>query len=111
MNSPSFSRRHVLAGLSASAFLGRLGSIILSAQTAVTSSNDYKALVCILLAGGNDGHNTVVPLTQADYNTYKLARGGLALPDAITSVPRVPLRGAALDSGRLIDGEKRSGYP
>jgi len=82
MNSPSFSRRNVLAGLSASAFLGRLGSINLSAQTAATSGNDYKALVCILLAGGNDGHNTVVPLTPADYNTYKLSRGGIALPDS-----------------------------
>ena len=42
---------------------------------------DYKALVCVFLAGGNDGHNTVVPLSQAEYNAYKAARGSIALPD------------------------------
>lgn len=42
---------------------------------------DYKALVCIFLAGGNDGHNLIVPLGSAAYAAYKSARGGLALPD------------------------------
>src|SRR3978361_1729864 len=42
--------------------------------------SDYKALVCIFLFGGNDGHNTVVPLNGANYNNYKINRGGLALP-------------------------------
>ena len=42
---------------------------------------DYKALVCVFLSGGNDGHNTIVPLTQSDFNAYKAARGSLALPD------------------------------
>ena len=26
-------------------------------------SSGYKALVCIFLAGGNDGHNTVIPIS------------------------------------------------
>jgi uncharacterized protein (DUF1501 family) len=48
----------------------------------------YKALVCVFLFGGNDAHNTVVPLGNADYDTYAAARGGpaelngLALPKA-----------------------------
>jgi uncharacterized protein (DUF1501 family) len=33
---------------------------------------------CILLRGGNDGHNTSIRL--ADYETYRRARGELALP-------------------------------
>jgi uncharacterized protein (DUF1501 family) len=41
---------------------------------------DYKALVCIFLQGGNDGHNCVVPLDSTGYNNYKAARVGLALP-------------------------------
>ena len=42
---------------------------------------DYKALVCLFMFGGNDGHNTVVPLQGAQYNAYVAARGGgLALP-------------------------------
>ena len=41
--------------------------------------NEYKALVCILLAGGNDSFNMVVP-TQADqYNDYSASRSNVAL--------------------------------
>ena len=78
----TFSRRQILNGLSSTALLSQLRSVNAFAQQAATSpTDDYKALVCILLAGGNDGHNTVVPLTQADFNKYKSARGSLALPD------------------------------
>jgi uncharacterized protein (DUF1501 family) len=43
---------------------------------------DYKALVCLFMFGGNDGHNLVVPLQSAQYNAYVAARSGsgLALP-------------------------------
>jgi uncharacterized protein (DUF1501 family) len=37
----------------------------------------YKALVCIYLAGGNDGWNLVVPYDNARYNTYASARSGV----------------------------------
>lgn len=86
MNSNPFTRRQMLAGMSASALLGRLGSINAHAQSA-GGAEDYKALVCVLLAGGNDGHNTIIPLTltnsntEADFNTYIKSRGVLALPD------------------------------
>ena len=43
------------------------------------AANDYKALVCVFMFGGNDGHNTVVPLDNPQYNAYKAARGGLQL--------------------------------
>lgn len=78
----TFSRRHLLKGISSAAVLSQLRMMNSIAQAATTTASDYKALVCILLAGGNDGHNTVVPLTQSDYNAYKTARGGLALPDS-----------------------------
>ncbi|MBX7207488.1 MAG: DUF1501 domain-containing protein [Verrucomicrobiaceae bacterium] len=78
----TFSRRQILKGISSATVLSQLRMMNSIAQAATTTASDYKALVCILLAGGNDGHNTVVPLTQADYNSYKIARGGLALPDS-----------------------------
>ncbi|PID65384.1 MAG: hypothetical protein CR975_07310 [Gammaproteobacteria bacterium] len=44
-------------------------------------SDDYRALVCIDLKGGNDGFNTVIPTgsgTGADsYEDYQSARGGV----------------------------------
>jgi uncharacterized protein (DUF1501 family) len=45
------------------------------------SSSNYQALICIFLLGGNDGHNTVIPITtaQQNYSLYQQNRGGLAL--------------------------------
>jgi len=43
---------------------------------------DYKALVCLFMFGGNDGHNTIVPLDSTQYGAYIAARGGLALPQS-----------------------------
>src|SRR5262245_222885 len=83
MNIDSLSRRQMLRGLGATGaatLLSRFGMVNAIAQQQPNTPG-YKALVCILLAGGNDGHNTIVPLTQADFNAYKQSRGGLALPD------------------------------
>lgn len=43
-------------------------------------TGDYRALVCILLAGGNDSFNMVVPTTSEPYNAYSITRSNLALP-------------------------------
>lgn len=50
------------------------------AQAAPVEVNDYKALVCIYLAGGNDAFNMLVP-TEADaYANYASARETIAIP-------------------------------
>jgi uncharacterized protein (DUF1501 family) len=41
--------------------------------------NDYKALVCILLSGGNDSFNMLVPRSTGEYAEYSTARSNLAL--------------------------------
>jgi len=41
---------------------------------------DYKALVCLFLAGGNDANNIVIPIDAAGYKSYVTGRGALALP-------------------------------
>lgn len=40
----------------------------------------YKALVCIMLAGGNDAFNMLVPADAGSYTTYRRIRQALALP-------------------------------
>src|SRR5581483_3616180 len=70
----TISRRTFLqmsAGLGMLAGLGRLNT--------VHAANDYKALVCLFMLGGNDGHNTVVPLAGPQYAAYAQARAGLAI--------------------------------
>ncbi|MGC6464483.1 MAG: DUF1501 domain-containing protein [Akkermansiaceae bacterium] len=41
---------------------------------------DYKALVCVFLAGGNDSFNMLTPKGGEAYDAYAGARGSLALP-------------------------------
>lgn len=42
-------------------------------------SNDYKALVCILLSGGHDSYNMLVPTSSSEYSEYSDSRSNLAL--------------------------------
>ncbi len=64
--------------LAGTAALGQLGVLASHAQ----SANDYKALVCIFLYGGNDANNTIVPLDSAGYANYAQTRSYLALAQA-----------------------------
>ena len=65
------------AALGGAAMLGDLGRI----AHAVGPVNDYKALVCVFLFGGNDGNNLLIPRDAAGYAEYARGRGQrLALP-------------------------------
>lgn len=62
--------------------LGRLGHAWATPAPAA-SGGDYRALVCVVLAGGHDGNNLVVPLDEARHSLYRRPReaaAGLALP-------------------------------
>jgi len=49
---------------------------------AADSGGGYKALVCVLLEGGADAFNMVVPKGGAAYAAYQDVRGGMALESA-----------------------------
>ena len=63
--------------LGAASVLAKFGAMNALAQ----SPSGYQALVCIYLQGGNDGHNTVIPIAtaQQNYNQYQQTRGALAI--------------------------------
>src|SRR5512138_2451370 len=63
-----------------SASFGMLAALGRLQSARAAPLQDYKALVCVFLFGGNDGHNAVVPLSNAQYTAYQAARGYLALP-------------------------------
>jgi uncharacterized protein (DUF1501 family) len=79
----AFSRRDFLkrtccttaAGFAAASF-NRFGLVNALAQ----SSQDYKALVCVFLFGGNDSNNMIVPFSSSGYASYQQTRSILALP-------------------------------
>jgi uncharacterized protein (DUF1501 family) len=89
MNKQQQSRRQFLrnasmasmAGLTVSPFLLELNSVAAMAQQSGTS--DYRALVCIFLQGGNDGHGTVIATDTESFAAFTQARfgaPGLAYP-------------------------------
>lgn len=41
---------------------------------------DYKALVCLMLSGGNDSFNMLMPKGNNEYNEYATTRSNLAIP-------------------------------
>jgi uncharacterized protein (DUF1501 family) len=48
--------------------------------TAASVLPDYKALVCLFFAGGNDATNMIVPADLSGYSAYAAARAELAVP-------------------------------
>lgn len=70
------------AALTSVGALGALGKF--GEMNALAGGTDYKALVCIFLAGGNDSHNTVIPTATAlqNYSVYAQGRQTLALAQA-----------------------------
>ncbi|MEW6445730.1 MAG: DUF1501 domain-containing protein [Pseudomonadota bacterium] len=53
-------------------------SMLGEAAAAQASGDDYKALVCIFLNGGNDYANTLIPYDSAHYGQYAGIRAGIA---------------------------------
>lgn len=68
---------HAGLGIGAAATLGRL-NLIQAAMADSTGVDDYKALVCVFLAGGNDAFNMLVP-NDSYHGTYSATRAGLAI--------------------------------
>ena len=93
---PDLSRRKFLgaccASVGATGLLSTLGQLRLMGAVASPDNGpvappragapqtDYKALVCLFLAGGNDANNLVIPTDNATYAAYAAGRGALALP-------------------------------
>src|SRR5687768_14269898 len=59
-----------------------LMSVLAQEKAAESGGNDYKALVCVFLEGGNDGNNSVIPNYNEGYAQYATARAmqTLAIP-------------------------------
>ncbi len=82
MKRREFLQNSLCATLGAAGVSSTLGNLnrIAAATSPTAMQNDYKALVCIFLYGGNDGDNTLIPRSQSEYNSYATARRILAVP-------------------------------
>src|SRR5580698_5818029 len=63
-----------MAGFYVSPFVLELNSLAAMAQG--TGGSDYRALVCVYLQGGNDGHGTVIATDPDSFAAFTSARSG-----------------------------------
>ena len=94
------SRRQFLQTASALSVLGSATPLALNlagiGAAAAQTAEDYRALVCVFLYGGNDQTNTVVPFDSSEFNAYTAARPTIAL----TSTQLTSLGAVAAQGGR-----------
>jgi uncharacterized protein (DUF1501 family) len=80
----NFIRQAGCAALGSSTMFSTLLNLkALSASAAANSdvfdSDDYKALICIVLNGGNDSFNMLIPTSGSEYASYRTTRSNLAI--------------------------------
>ncbi len=79
----SFLGRAGCAGVSAVAATHAIRDLrLINSAFAADPPSDYKALVCLFMAGGNDANNWIVPTDTPTYDQYAAIRGNLALPQS-----------------------------
>ena len=85
-----------LSLLGTSALLSPLNPLrALGSAAALGSGNKrapYKAMVCLLLSGGNDSFNMLIPRGDPEYSQYATTRSNLAIPQS-EIIPINPLTG------------------
>ena len=93
-----FIRQAACAALGTGALSAAIGDLrFINAAVAQSAISDYKALVCIFLAGGNDSNNLIIPTIPSEYADYASIRTDvLALP--ISGAPNVALPLSPLSS-------------
>jgi uncharacterized protein (DUF1501 family) len=79
-----FIRRAACAAVGTVAMTSAIRDLrFMNAAMAQTSINDYKALICIFLQGGNDSNNLILPTLPSEYNSYSAIRTPvLAIPQS-----------------------------
>jgi uncharacterized protein (DUF1501 family) len=96
-----------MAGLSVSPFLLELNSVAAMAQS--SGGSGYRALVCVFLQGGNDGHGTVIATDPSSFSAFTTARSGapgLAYPmgELLPIVLKTPQSGRSFALNPALGG-------
>src|SRR5438132_5716208 len=78
----TFIRQAACAALTTSGILNTIFDLRRLSAMTLPNGNDYRALVCLFLYGGNDANNVIIPHDANGYASYATARGILAIPQA-----------------------------
>ena len=60
--------------------LKAMASAAMDNSMLIPLNGDYKAMVCLMLAGGNDSFNMLMPKGDTEYSEYATTRSNLAIP-------------------------------
>ena len=113
-NEAELSRRAFLRRSSQLAAMGAASSYAMglagiSEAAAFSTVQDYKALVCVFLYGGNDHGNTLIPFDATNYARYSAIRGGDGIDEGGgIALPREALANTVLttpDDQELTDNQ------
>ena len=104
MTRRGFIRQAACAALGTGALTAAIGDLrFINSAVAQSAISDYKALVCIFLAGGNDSNNLIIPINPTEYADYAAIRTDvLALPMSgapMVALPLSPLSSDGHDYG------------
>jgi uncharacterized protein (DUF1501 family) len=80
MNNKRISRRTFLRGTAGITAAGWGAWSDLGRMAFAAGNEDYRAVVCLFMYGGNDSNNMVVPTMPSEYNSYARDRINLAIP-------------------------------
>lgn len=102
MKRREFLRNAILTSLGGAGLYSALGNLrLVEAATRAygpASFDDYKALVCVFLFGGNDSLNMVIPRDSSHYAQYRSARATLAV-EQDQLLPLLPQTGGGASDG------------
>ncbi len=107
----TLNRRDFLrAGGAATLFAGTPGLAYSHVVGGNSAFDDYRALVCVYLCGGNDSFNVLVPRSNVEYGVYAKSRRNLAIAQAELLAITTPGPGAAAYGLHPSMGAVRSIY-
>ncbi|MGO4260078.1 DUF1501 domain-containing protein [Lysobacter sp. TAB13] len=102
MKRREFLRNSICTALGGAGLYSALGNLrLVEAATrayGASSFDDYKALVCVFMFGGNDSLNMVIPRDNDHYQQYRTARATLAVEQS-QLLPLVPQTGGGASDG------------
>lgn len=105
-------RRQFLQHSSALAAMGGsaawLANLAAVKEASAQATSDYKALVCIYLAGGNDAHNTIIPTDSVSWRCYSATRDPAVMAKVAGISPPQDLTSIALSQSSLLNISHRN---
>lgn len=60
--------------------LKAMAATAMNSSSMISLGGDYKALVCLMLGGGNDSFNMLIPRGNSEHSEYATTRSNLAIP-------------------------------